>query len=212
MGRRCSSHLHVRTFYYCAVCIPSITRFHWRTHARVSSTDLAACTLRAESASYVTISVLSWRLLSRCCFPSTSRLARTARRHLKARHRRRSPGTTPQYAPPDRHLPHARPSLCHTPSRPPATAARDPETPSVPGHTISHARSHVSKAWTYRPTRPSGSGFTPAQRTSRLDHQTIRIIRLNGSAACADPMLHCILLLPRPSDNYYHCAAAHTAA
>ena len=28
----------------------------------------------------------------------------------------------------------------------PCTPARDPETPSVPSHTISHARSHVSKA------------------------------------------------------------------
>ena len=43
MGRRYSSHLHVRTLFCdCAVCIPFITRFYWRTHARVSSTDLAA--------------------------------------------------------------------------------------------------------------------------------------------------------------------------
>ena len=97
--------------------------------------------------------------------------------------------------------PHVRlPQLHATRRRPPYLA------------TPSRTRAVTFRKPGYRPTRPSGSGFTPAQRTYRLDHQTIRIIRLNGSAACADPMLYCILLLPRPSDNYYHCAAAHTAA
>ena len=186
------------------------------------STDLAACcTLRPRPIPTRTIHPphtshlnLVETSLSRCCFPLASRLARTARRHLEARQRRGSPGTTPQYPSPDRHRPHALPLLYHLATPSPRIAARDPETSSVPSHTTSHARSHVSQACTYRPTRPSGTTRTPAHlHHTRPDHNPIRITRLNGSVACADPMLHYIPLRPRSSEIYYcAAAAAHTAA
>lgn len=113
-----------------------------RSHAQVAA------------ASHVThVTHPSWRLLSRCCFPLASRLARTARRHLQAWHRRGSPGTTPQYLPhppPDRHLPHAHSLFCriastlpcthlHATRRRPPSLATPPRTRAVtfrkPAHT-----------------------------------------------------------------------------
>jgi hypothetical protein len=164
------SHLYIQT----TIALPLYTRSFFvcctRWIAAHISTDLAACcTLRPRPIPTRTIHPphtshlnLVETSLSRCCFPLASRLARTARRHLEARQRRGSPGTTPQYPSPDRHRPHALPLLYHLATPSPRIAARDPETSSVPSHTTSHARSHVSKACTYRLTRPSGSGNTPA--------------------------------------------------
>ena len=124
----------------------------------------------------------------------------------KARHRRGTPAcTTPQH--PDTHHQIARHCMrirlfAISPRQVHHRCTRDPETPSVPSHTtpLHLARAQSRFESLDIPPDPTIWRCQHHPGTSQLDSTDHSIrIALNRSVACAGPMLHCILLLLRPS-------------